>query len=267
VDREEPTAADGLTAIRGSAFSTVLTAREATRRTTIRPFMGGASQRTSGSGLPSNAGAHYRAMPAFMIAGAGSNRCDACPMNRNQWLLVLGIAMAVLTVVPFFLFDMRLQHTGGPGIIGLEFAATKARTAEILTQWGSTGRRLAHLSLIVDYAYLLSYGGFFTLAGFATRDLARARAWRRLAAAGAILPLFAAAAAIFDAIENVFLLLVLDGHGGGSAPLIATICSTIKFTLIAMAIGYVLCGLAWRLRQATAKLTSALMRQHRSRAR
>jgi hypothetical protein len=177
-------------------------------------------------------------------------------MNRKHWLVVLGLAMALLTVVPFFLFDKRLEHAGGPGIIGLEFAGSKTRAAEILARWGPEGRRIARVSLIVDYAYLLSYGGFFTLAGFATRDLARARDWLRLASAGAILPLFAAAAATFDAIENVFLLLILDGHAGELAPVIATICSSIKFTLIAIAIGYVLCGLAWRLHQTTAELTS-----------
>ncbi len=178
-------------------------------------------------------------------------------MDRKQWLVVLGVAMVALTVVPSIVFDKRLEHTGGPGIVGLEFAATKARAAHILAEWGPKGRDIARLSLIVDYAYMISYGGFFTLAGFATRDLARARDWRRLASAGAILPLFAAAAAAFDAIENVFLLLILGGHGGESAPLIATICSSIKFTLIAIAIGYVLCGLAWRARDAARRLSVA----------
>jgi hypothetical protein len=121
---------------------------------------------------------------------------------------------------------------------------------------GPEGRRVAQVALIVDYPYLLSYGAFFTVAGFATRHLARTRGWRRLASAGAIVPLFAAAAAVFDAIENAFLLLVLGGHGGPSAPAIATVCSSLKFTLITLAVGYVLCGFAWRLRQTTAKLTS-----------
>lgn len=170
-------------------------------------------------------------------------------MNRKQWLIVLGVAMVALTVVPVLVFEKRLQHTGGPNILAFEFAATRAHASQILAEWGPKGRSIARHSLIVDYAYMLSYGGFFTLAGFATRDLARARGWQRLASAGAILPLFAAAAAMFDAIENMFLLLVLDGHGGESAPVIATICSSIKFTLIAIAIGYVLCGLAWRMQQ------------------
>jgi hypothetical protein len=93
---------------------------------------------------------------------------------------------------------------------------------------------------------MISYGGFFTLAGLPTRDLARTRDWRRLAAAGTIVPFFATVAALFDATENVFLLLVLGGHGGEHAPLIATICSSIKFTLITIAIAYVVWGLVWR---------------------
>jgi hypothetical protein len=171
-------------------------------------------------------------------------------MNRKQWLIVLGIAMVALTVVGFLL-EKPMERTGGPGILAFEFAATKARASQILAEWGPKGRHAARISLIVDYAYMVSYGGFFTLAGFATRDMARTRDWRRLAAIGTVVPFFAAAAAIFDAIENVFLLLVVGGHGGSIAPLIATVCSSIKFTLITIAIGYVLCGLAWRLATAT----------------
>ena len=178
-------------------------------------------------------------------------------MTRQRWLILLGIAMVVLTIVPIFVLEKRLEHTGGPGILAFEFAATKARATQILAEWGPKGRHTARLSLIVDYAYMVSYGGFFTLAGLATRDLARRRDWRRLATAGMIMPFFATAAALFDATENVFLLLVLEGHGGEQAPLIATICSSIKFTLITIAIGYVLCGLVWRAATANRmKLTS-----------
>jgi hypothetical protein len=167
-------------------------------------------------------------------------------MTRKQWLVLLGIATVVLTVVPIFIFEKRLEHGGGPNILAFEFAATRTRASQILAEWGPEGRHNARLSLIVDYAYMISYGGFFTLAGLATRQLARARGWQTLAAAGRIIPFFAAVAAMFDAIENVFLLLVLGGHGGEHAPLIATICSSIKFTLITIAIGYVLLGLLRR---------------------
>jgi hypothetical protein len=179
-------------------------------------------------------------------------------VNRKQWLIVLGVATVALTVIPVLVIEKPLEHTGGPNILAFEFAVTKAHASKILAEWGSKGRPLARLSLLVDYAYMLSYGAFFTLAGLATRDLARERGWRRMASVGVIVPFFAAAAALFDAVENVFLLLVLSGRGGAHAPLIATICSSIKFTLITIAIGYVLCGLAWRIATvARVKLTSA----------
>lgn len=91
---------------------------------------------------------------------------------------------------------------------------------------------------------MLSYGLFFALAGFAIRDTARARRWRRMARAGIVIPYFALAAACFDASENVALLLTLDGRGGSFAPPFATVCSSVKWALIGIAILYVLCGLA-----------------------
>lgn len=69
-----------------------------------------------------------------------------------------------------------------------------------------------------------------------------------MVAAGVIIPFFAITAAMFDATENFALLLTLGGHGGSFAPPSATVCSTIKFTLIGIAIAYVVCGLALRVR-------------------
>jgi hypothetical protein len=63
-----------------------------------------------------------------------------------------------------------------------------------------------------------------------------------------VIPFFALAAAAFDATENVALLLTLASKGGGFAPPFAAVCSTIKFTLIGIAILYALCGLAFRTR-------------------
>ena len=112
-----------------------------------------------------------------------------------------------------------------------------------MAEWGPKGRSAAHFSLILDYGYMLSYGLFFALAGFAVRDSARTRDWRRLATFGAVVPFFALAAASFDASENVALLLTLAGDGGSFAPLFATVCSAIKFTLVTIAILYAVCGL------------------------
>jgi hypothetical protein len=166
--------------------------------------------------------------------------------HRKRALILLGIATVAFTVILELFDPSHVSH--GPTILAFEFLGSRPRAAQIIAEWGPKGRSAAHLSLILDYGYMVSYGFFFMLAGFAIRDTARTRDWRRMAAAGMIVPFFAIAAAIFDASENVALLLTLAGQGGSFAPPFATVCSTIKFTLIGIAIVYVVCGLAVRVR-------------------
>lgn len=167
-------------------------------------------------------------------------------LDRKHALILFGIATVAFTVILEVIDPSHVSH--GPTILDFEFAGSQPRAAQIIAEWGPKGRRDAHLSLLLDYGYMLSYGLFFALAGFAVRDTARARGWRRLAVIGAVVPFFALAAASFDASENVALLLTLAGHGGSFAPPFAAVCSAIKFTLIAIAILYAVCGLVLLLR-------------------
>lgn len=120
------------------------------------------------------------------------------------------------------------------------------RAARYLAEWGAEGRDSVRLSLIVDYGFMVSYGAFVTLAGLATRDFGREHGRRALASAGRIVPWFAAAAAIFDAGENAFLLLIVGGDEGSAAPVLATVCASVKWVLIVVAVGYVVWGLGAR---------------------
>lgn len=167
-------------------------------------------------------------------------------MSRKTALIVLGIATLAFTAVLAAIDPSQVSH--GPSVLSLEFSGSRARAAQIMSEWGAKGRSAAHLSLVLDYGYMLSYGLFFALAGFAIRDTARARGWRRLAIVGAIVPFFALAAATFDAAENVALLLTLGGNGGSFAPPFASVCSAFKFTLLSATDLYVLVGLALRVR-------------------
>jgi hypothetical protein len=166
--------------------------------------------------------------------------------DRKRGLILLAIATIAFTVILELIDPSHVSH--GPTILDLEFAGTRQRAAQIMAEWGARGRSAAHLSLLLDYGYMLSYGLFFALAGFAIRDTARSQGWRRLAAAGVVVPFFALAAAMFDASENVALLFTLAGRGGSFAPPFATVCSAIKFILIGVAILYVLCGVGLRVR-------------------
>lgn len=145
------------------------------------------------------------------------------------------------------ILDQDLKATGGPSILGLEFAGSEQRAAEIMAEWGAHGRDLARLSLWIDFGLMVSYGTFFTLAALATRDFARDRGLRALAVVGIATPAFAAAAALFDAAENIAWLLVLGGHGGSLAPPFATICASLKFLLLGLTILYLGWGLVVRL--------------------
>jgi hypothetical protein len=166
--------------------------------------------------------------------------------HRKRALILLGVATVAFTVILEVIDPSHVSH--GPTILAFEFAGSHARAAQIVAEWGPKGRSAAHLSLLLDYGYMLSYGLFFALAGFTVRDMARARDWRRLAAVGAVVPFFALGAASFDASENVALLLTLAGNGGSFAPPFAAVCSAIKFTLITIAIVYALCGLVLGIR-------------------
>lgn len=143
--------------------------------------------------------------------------------------------------------DQRMQDTGGPGIVPFELTGGQDRADEILSEWGEDGQDAARESLWIDFGFMLAYGTFLTLALLATRDLARRRNWRRLATLGAVVVSFGALGAAFDALENVCLLLTLDG-AGAAFPLLATIFAACKFILLAAAIAYLLAGLATWLR-------------------
>lgn len=169
--------------------------------------------------------------------------------RRTSLLIVLGGATVFFNLVLTWL-DSRLKATGGPSILGLEFAGSLGAVEEIQAEWGGHGEYLARLSLWVDFGFMASYGAFFALVGVAVREFAAGRGLRKLAAVGVVAPACAVGAALFDVAENTLWLLVLGGHLGEPAPVIATACASVKFLLIAVAIVYALAGfLAWILRR------------------
>jgi hypothetical protein len=167
-------------------------------------------------------------------------------VSRRQGLIASAIASIVL-LLAMSPAEERMMDTGGPGMIPFELSGGADQADEILVEWGEEGQDAARESLWIDFGFLLAYGAFLTLALAATRNLARHRGWRRMAAIGAVVVSFGALSAGFDALENVCLLLTLD-DAGAAFPLLATIFAACKFALAAVAIAYLLSGLAMRLR-------------------
>jgi hypothetical protein len=168
-------------------------------------------------------------------------------MSRRTALVVSGIAVLVIGGV-LLAVDPKARDSGDPSIVDFEFAGTQAKVDEMRADWGQSGTDAAKRSLWIDYAYIVAYGTFLVLASTATRDLAVRRGWRRMAAFGLAAVPFAAAAAGFDAIEDVGLLLAVNGHGGDLAPGLARVCASLKFLLLALVIAYLLAGLVLRVR-------------------
>ncbi len=98
-------------------------------------------------------------------------------MRSRRALALAGLTSVALLVV-LSVLDRRLQQTGGPGIVPFEVAGDLTRAQGILADSGSAGRDTARLSLWLDFAFLVAYGGFLTLAATAARDMALRRGWR-----------------------------------------------------------------------------------------
>jgi hypothetical protein len=172
-------------------------------------------------------------------------------MTRRRGLIASGIATVVL-LLAMAPADERMQDTSGPGIVPFELTGGQDRADKILAEWGEEGQDAARESLWIDFGFLLAYGAFLTLALAATRDLAGRRGWRRLAASGRFVVYLGALGAAFDALENICLLLTVDG-AGAAFPLLATVFASCKFLFLTAAIAYLLAGLAMRLHRATTK--------------
>jgi hypothetical protein len=166
-------------------------------------------------------------------------------MTRRQGLIASGIASVVL-LLAMSPAENRMTDTGGPGMVPFELTGGQDRADEILAEWGEDGQNAARESLWIDFGFLLAYGSFLTFALAAVRDLAKGRGWLRLAAIGGVVAYFGALGAGFDALENICLLLAIGG-AGAAFPLLATIFASCKFILLAVAIAYLIAGLAMRL--------------------
>jgi len=163
-------------------------------------------------------------------------------MTRRRWLWILGIAMLALFAVEL-LYDGRMQDAGSFGIIDFELAFTSGKAQEIMQAWGSAGHDAAVASLWFDFLYLIAYGLFLCLAVRAVGDGLRARGRAALAAPAAAISLLPLIGAASDAVEDVFLLLVLGGHVSSAGPVIAGSFATLKFACMAVVVVYLLVGL------------------------
>jgi hypothetical protein len=172
---------------------------------------------------------------------------SAIAKSPRRGLIVFGLLAASLAVGALAL--PALDDMGDVGIIEFELARTSEKASEYYGELGESGRDAARESLYLDYPYLILYGLFYAAACLVVAARAAERGMDRLARLGRPLAWGALAAAACDAIENVALLRVLDGHTDQPWPGIAFTFASAKFLLIAAALVYAIVGFLLTLRR------------------
>lgn len=160
------------------------------------------------------------------------------PIPKRRRALIFWVMLA-LTIVINRLMAGPLTTPAAPyGIVSLELAGTEANARAILDSWDAAAQAQALFGVTLDYLFLLTYSTAISLGCVWAAALVRERRW--LARAGLYLAWLQWLAALFDAIENVGLLNMLDGRTAQPWPLIAQWFAIPKFALIVLGLLYTL---------------------------
>ena len=163
------------------------------------------------------------------------------PEKRKPIFLTF-LALTIILFALFRVLDEPLRTPAAPnGIVSFELAWQPGASQAMVDSWSEYARLLAAFGLGIDYLFMPIYAlalslGILLAAGRHTGGFARLGAWMGWAAL---------VAPLFDAVENYGLLHSLLSPLFSLWPLIASICATIKFTLLLLGLLYALIGWAW----------------------
>lgn len=154
----------------------------------------------------------------------------------------LFFTLLILTLSLFAIFrilDTPLQTDYAPsGIVSFELAGTPQNAAHIVLTWPAEAMLNAAFGLGIDYLFMPVYA--FALAFGTLLAAGRHAGW--LKSLGAVAGYGAFAAALFDAVENYALFQVLLGAFDSSYPMLAAVCATVKFGLLAFGLVVAVAG-------------------------
>lgn len=158
----------------------------------------------------------------------------------NYLLTIIGFVAAVGFSIVMAPIEEYLTTNSPYGVLDLEFMLTSSQAAAILTAWGSIGIEKEIFVTYVDMGFLVSYSTFIA---FLNLMIIRSCVKKSIFVQTQNFPLivgfaFPYIAALFDFIENINLLIVLQNPTSFSSfnPLLATIFATMKFGLLIISI-------------------------------
>lgn len=164
------------------------------------------------------------------------------PSEKRNPLFFSLLALTLILFAVFRVLDAPLRTPAAPnGIVSFEFAWSPGVSVEIVNSWSEYARLMAAFGLGLDYLFMPIYAltlslGIWLAAGRHAGWFARLGAWMGWAAL---------LAPIFDAVENYGLLRSLLSQLFSLWPFVASVCATVKFSLLLIGLSYALIGWLW----------------------
>ena len=168
--------------------------------------------------------------------------------NPSQNIVILSIIIsAVITIVVWLLMrpvEEALKAISPYGVMELEFAWTVAKINQIFNAWGTELIAQELYVTLLDFIFLIVYSTFFASV---TLLLTRRILSGRIQLVGFYMTIIPLIAALFDAIENINLILMLSSPANFPifSPFLASIFATLKFTLLIIVIIFWIGSVIW----------------------
>ncbi len=159
------------------------------------------------------------------------------PDAQRRVFLPLLIATLLMTLL------FRFIGPAQPNIVDYELAGSVSRATDIIHAWNENDRIRAGFNLGIDYLYMPLYSTTIALACVWGAGVLKRKTWHTI---GLLLAWSLWAAAIFDAIENLGLVVSLFGAPVAPWPVVSQVCAILKFTLLVLGLLYVIVSLARR---------------------
>lgn len=160
------------------------------------------------------------------------------PISLSQKTLFLGLLGAfIVSAIAIGLIDTGLRVTHAPnGILSYEFCGFEHSCWFIVTEWGERGRMLGMLSLGFDYLFMLVYAGLICVSLL----ILSSKLNGKLQTTTRIVGWLALSAALFDGIENYFLIESVLNNGDNHLGKIGGYFASIKFAVLAVCLPWLL---------------------------
>lgn len=159
-------------------------------------------------------------------------------LNHKKLLLIIGVLL-VICIAAMQVFDTSLKNeVCKQGIISFELAKEVSVSEAIIKSWNTKAKINAGLSLGFDFLFLLVYTSFIALLIYRINT----KLWKGkpFYKTGVILIIATFLAGIFDVIENISLIKLLQGDLKQIWTSIAYYFAILKFGILILAILYLI---------------------------